>query len=282
MSRDRNHGLYRGYDPRPGLRPYFRHHSFARNPPTTTACASSAATSSSRDLRSSMMHLEPSPISRQLLGRRSILFYVEFWPTRPIFRCPTISPRTTAACWRVRRSSRSCARRLQSGHARPRKMTQRAHFCISHPGRIALDFCARWLTEDMTDETAIIAANAAFYAAFAAGDISEVPASGRTTTTFPVSIRDGRRLSGERPSWKLARHSPKPEPAADRLCRAPRHHRRQQRAGALHRIRQYRAACASNHFRRIDGAWRLVHHQSSPIAQMVTPANDDIPSRRIH
>jgi SnoaL-like domain len=41
---------------------------------------------------------------------------------------------------------------------------------------------------------------------------------------------------------------------------------------------------ATNHFRRIDGAWRLVHHQSTPIAPIVSEAPRDtpIPPRRVH
>lgn len=42
------------------------------------------------------------------------------------------------------------------------------------------------------------------------------------------------------------------------------------------------ALAATNHFRRIGGAWRMVHHQSSPIAQIVTQANDNTPSHRVH
>jgi SnoaL-like domain len=41
---------------------------------------------------------------------------------------------------------------------------------------------------------------------------------------------------------------------------------------------------ASNHFKTVNGVWRLVHHQSSPIAQAVAEATrDDAPSTsRIH
>jgi hypothetical protein len=41
------------------------------------------------------------------------------------------------------------------------------------------------------------------------------------------------------------------------------------------------ALAATNHFiARIDGVWRLVHHQSSPITQMVSQALGDAPFRR--
>jgi hypothetical protein len=43
------------------------------------------------------------------------------------------------------------------------------------------------------------------------------------------------------------------------------------------------ALAAANHFRRIGNAWRLVHHQSSPIAQIVEQAHEGPPSsRQIH
>ncbi len=41
---------------------------------------------------------------------------------------------------------------------------------------------------------------------------------------------------------------------------------------------------ASNHFRLVDGAWRLVHHQSSPIAGTVRalPRDPPVSSSKIH
>lgn len=43
------------------------------------------------------------------------------------------------------------------------------------------------------------------------------------------------------------------------------------------------ALAACNHFQRIDGCWRLVHHQSSPIAPQSQGAGDpDAPPEVIH
>jgi SnoaL-like domain len=44
------------------------------------------------------------------------------------------------------------------------------------------------------------------------------------------------------------------------------------------------ALAATNCFTRIDGAWRLVHHQSSPIAQIITQPEAEAPdpTRRLH
>ncbi|MGO4512864.1 nuclear transport factor 2 family protein, partial [Bradyrhizobium sp. 2TAF36] len=42
------------------------------------------------------------------------------------------------------------------------------------------------------------------------------------------------------------------------------------------------ALAAANHFRRVGDGWRLVHHQSSPIAQIVEQTEDDRTSHRVH
>jgi ketosteroid isomerase-like protein len=123
----------------------------------------------------------------------------------------------------------------------------------------------------MTDETAIIAANAAFYAAFAAGDISEVSRLWADDDDISCIHPGWPAIVGREAvlgSWRDILQNPNRPQIA---CAEPH---------AIIDGNNARVLC--NHFRRIDGAWRLVHHQSSPIAQMVTPANDDIPSRRIH
>jgi hypothetical protein len=42
------------------------------------------------------------------------------------------------------------------------------------------------------------------------------------------------------------------------------------------------ALAATNQFSRVDGAWRLVHHQSSPIAQIVTGDDSSSRGHRVH
>lgn len=42
------------------------------------------------------------------------------------------------------------------------------------------------------------------------------------------------------------------------------------------------ALAASNHFRLIDGQWRLVHHQASPISRMLTEDPDSSTPSQIH
>jgi ketosteroid isomerase-like protein len=42
------------------------------------------------------------------------------------------------------------------------------------------------------------------------------------------------------------------------------------------------ALAATNLFRRIEGAWRMTHHQASPIAALVEEAVSQTPSRRLN
>jgi len=137
----------------------------------------------------------------------------------------------------------------------------------------------------MSDKDAILAANAAFYAAFATGSVEELarlwadddgiscihpgwPAIvGRTAVVG--SWRDIL-LSTNRP------HIPCQEPYAI-VVGENGHVLCVELIGGV-------ALAASNHFRRVGGAWRLVHHQSSPIAQIVSqvPRDAPPPNRQIH
>lgn len=120
----------------------------------------------------------------------------------------------------------------------------------------------------MSDENALIAANAAFYSAFAMRDVEAMarlwaeddsvscihpgwPAIvGRTAVVG--SWRDI--LEGGR-SPLITCHEPFAIVTGN-----------EGRVPCIEMIGTL-ALAASNHFRRIGGAWRLVHHQSSPIAQ---------------
>ncbi len=137
----------------------------------------------------------------------------------------------------------------------------------------------------MTERDAIIAANAAFYTAFASGNIEDVArlwadddAISCIHPGWPAII--GR--AGVIGSWRdILRNPSRPQIAcADPYAIID---------GDCGRVLcieivEGTPLAASNHFRRIDGAWRMVHHQSSPIAQMLAADNDDIPtpSNRVH
>jgi ketosteroid isomerase-like protein len=142
----------------------------------------------------------------------------------------------------------------------------------------------RWLTRKaMTDASAIIAANAAFYAAFAAGDIAEVSRLWADDDEISCIHPGWPAIIGRAAvigSWRDILQNPgRPQIA----CAEPY---------AIINGDSGRVLCieivdgaplaATNHFRRSGGAWRLVHHQSSPIAQIFREANDNAPSRRIH
>ncbi|HEY4986987.1 MAG TPA: nuclear transport factor 2 family protein [Bradyrhizobium sp.] len=135
----------------------------------------------------------------------------------------------------------------------------------------------------MTEKDAIIAANAAFYVAFAAGDVEEVirlwaddddiscvhpgwpPIIGLTTVIG---------------SWRDILENP----ARPHIVCVEPYAIIDGDSGRVLCIEIVNgtALAACNAFRRIGDAWRLVHHQSSPIAEIVTAANDDGASRRVH
>ena len=135
----------------------------------------------------------------------------------------------------------------------------------------------------MTEKDAIIAANAAFYAAFAAGNIEEL---------VHLWAEDDE-ISCVHPGWPaIVGHATVIGSWRDILDNPARPHIVCVEPYAIIDGDSGRVLCieivngaalaACNNFRRIDGAWRLVHHQSSPIAQIVTAANDDGSSHRVH
>jgi ketosteroid isomerase-like protein len=139
--------------------------------------------------------------------------------------------------------------------------------------------------KDMNDDSAIIAANAAFYAAFAAGDfaaMSRLWADDDDITCihpgWPAII--GR--TGVIGGWRDILQNPG---RPNITCAEPYAVIDGDSGRVLCiEIVDGAALAATNCFRRIDGAWRLVHHQSSPIAQIITQGDDDPsdPARRLH
>jgi ketosteroid isomerase-like protein len=133
-------------------------------------------------------------------------------------------------------------------------------------------------------KSAIIAANAAFYAAFAAGDVAAMDRlwadDDRISCIHPgwPGIMGRASVMG---SWRDILQSPSRPQVA---CVEPHAIVDGDSARVLCiEIVDGTALAATNHFRRIDSAWRLVHHQSSPIAQIVEQAEDASGAgRRIH
>jgi ketosteroid isomerase-like protein len=135
----------------------------------------------------------------------------------------------------------------------------------------------------MTETGAILAANAAFYAAFAAGNIEEL-----------VRVwADHDEISCVHPGWPaIIGHATVIGSWRDILDNPRRPHIACVEPHAIIDGDSGRVLCieivdgaalaACNSFRRIDGAWRLVHHQSSPIAEIITAANDDGSNHSVH
>ncbi|WP_315755459.1 MULTISPECIES: nuclear transport factor 2 family protein [unclassified Bradyrhizobium] len=127
----------------------------------------------------------------------------------------------------------------------------------------------------MSDEREILAANAAFYAAFTAGDFAALVAL--------WADRDG--ISCIHPGWPAivgraavigSWRDILANPGRPNIVCADPHAIVDGDHGHVLCIELVDGAAlaAANHFARIDGAWRMIHHQSSPIAQLATPEHD--------
>ena len=128
----------------------------------------------------------------------------------------------------------------------------------------------------MSDEAAVLAANAAYYDAFAAKDfvaMSDVWADNDVSCIhpgWPALIGREAVLS----SYREILRNPRQDPVA---CR---------NAHALVGDDNARVLCAeivgdatlaaTNWFCRIEGAWRLVHHQASPIMMESSPSKQSL------
>jgi len=137
----------------------------------------------------------------------------------------------------------------------------------------------------MSEKSAIIVANAAFYAAFAAGDVAGMERLWADDDAISCIHPGWPAIVGRATvigSWRdILRNPDRPQI----VCAEPQAIVDGDSARVLCiEIVNGTALAATNHFRRTGSTWRLVHHQSSPIAQIVEQAHDDPtgPSRRIH
>ena len=157
---------------------------------------------------------------------------------------------------------------------RPKSTEVALDFCLSlpHPGVMAKD-------------SKIIAANAAFYAAFSAGDFAGMERMWADDDGISCIHPGWPAIVGRATvigSWRDILRSPG---RPDVLCQKP-YAIISGDGGRVLCIEQVGslALAASNHFMRIDGAWRLVHHQSSPIAPFAGEFahNPSISNRQVH
>ena len=130
----------------------------------------------------------------------------------------------------------------------------------------------------------VIAANAAFYAAFAAGDFAALAGLWADEETISCIHPGWPAIIGRTAvlgSWRdILKNPERPQI----VCAEPQ---------AIVTAGQARVLCielvegtplvATNCFTRIDGQWRLVHHHSSPIAQFLGETDDPAdPGRIVH
>jgi hypothetical protein len=132
----------------------------------------------------------------------------------------------------------------------------------------------------MTDKGAILAANAAYYHAFATGDFAKM--SGLWAEEDVSCIH---------PGWPvLVGRQPILESYAS-ILRNPNQERIEHRNHiAMISGDEGRVFCveivggmglaATNWFRRINGAWRMIHHQASPLATLIEESVPE-PSSRV-
>ncbi|WOJ90708.1 nuclear transport factor 2 family protein [Methylocapsa polymorpha] len=134
----------------------------------------------------------------------------------------------------------------------------------------------------MTDKEAILAANAAYYHAFVTGDFAKMSGIWADDDVscihpgWPVLI--GR--SAVLDSYREILRNPMQEPIEHRDHKTLV-------SGSEGRVFCVEivggaALAATNWFRRIDGAWRMIHHQASPIAALMEEPTARPPSSRLN
>jgi ketosteroid isomerase-like protein len=134
----------------------------------------------------------------------------------------------------------------------------------------------------MSDETAILAANAAYYRAFTTADFAAM-----------TRIWADDKVSCIHPGWPALIGRQAILESYHEILRNPNQERIEPRnetvmaAGEEARVFCVEfvggaALAATNMFKRIDGAWRMTHHQASPIAALVEEVASQPSSRRLN
>ncbi len=134
----------------------------------------------------------------------------------------------------------------------------------------------------MSEETDILAANAAYYRAFAEADYAAM-----------TRVWGEEHLSCIHPGWPALFGRRAILDSYKQILRNPEQERIEPRqetvivAGDEARVLCVEfvggsALAATNLFRRVDGAWRLTHHQASPIAALVEEPMERPSSKRLN
>ena len=134
----------------------------------------------------------------------------------------------------------------------------------------------------MSDKTAILAANAAYYRAFSGADfaaMSRIWADGNVSCIHPGwPVLIGRSAILE--SYREILRNPNQEridPRNETVIAAGE----EARVICVEFVGGA-ALAATNLFRRVNGAWRMTHHQASPIAALVEEPVSQTSSRRLN
>ncbi len=134
----------------------------------------------------------------------------------------------------------------------------------------------------MTDDDAILAANAAYYKAFMAGDFGQM--CGLWAEEDVSCVHPGWPvLIGRQPileSYRSILRNPQQEPVQQRNA-TPLISGDDGRVFCIEIVGGM-ALAVTNWFRRIDGAWRMIHHQASPIAAEIEPEPERPPANRLN
>lgn len=134
----------------------------------------------------------------------------------------------------------------------------------------------------MTDQDDILAANAAYYHAFATADFAEM---------CRIWAEDD--VSCVHPGWPVLIGRQAILDSYRDILRNPNQERIEHgNDTAMVSGNEGRVLCveivggtalaATNWFRRIEGTWRMIHHQASPIAALVADPTPPPPGRRLN
>ena len=137
----------------------------------------------------------------------------------------------------------------------------------------------------MPKDSKVIAANAAFYTAFSTGDFAGMERMWADDDAISCIHPGWPAIIGRTTvigSWRDILQNPE---RPQIVCAEPQAIVDGDSARVLCiEIVDGTALAAANHFRRVGDGWRLVHHQSSPIAQIVEQTHEEPSgaSRRFH
>jgi ketosteroid isomerase-like protein len=137
-------------------------------------------------------------------------------------------------------------------------------------------------SQGMSDEADILAANAAYYRAFASADFAAMS-----------RIWADENVSCVHPGWPALMGRPAILESYRQILSNPNQERIEPRnETVLASGDEARVLCVefvggtalatTNLFKRVDGAWRMTHHQASPIAALVAEPISQPPSQRLN